>query len=244
MIKLSQESITFIENTSRERYPNEAVFGVLPDLSVIELDNIHPDPVRNFRVDSSQFYENECIALIHSHTVLRGERAHPEIYIDPRSPSCSDIATYLQMGEIPWGILAVGEDALLPIVWLFDYDDDILGKEYISGINDCHSVILRYYWQNFKHRIPMHVHDATWFETDPTMYENNFSRYGFKEVENNLNALQKGDVLLIRLFHESPTHAAVYTGDGMMVHHMANRLSCEERVERWAKRITKVLRLV
>ena len=238
MIQLTQESIDFIKSISRERYPNEAVFGVISEDEVIELTNTHEKPQEQFKVNSDSFYGAGCIALVHSHTVKRGDMGHSEMYIDPRTPSEADMQTQMQM-DIPFGILALDEETTLDIVWFPDLDSEILGQEYISGIHDCYTLIQKYYWQKKGIKLKTVAHSATWFENNPRLYEENYRYGGFED--SSLENIKIGDMVLIRLFHDSPTHAAVYVGNDTIWHHTANRLSHEDSLSKWVKRISKVL---
>lgn len=240
MIKLSDVQIDAIKDTCRRNYPNETVFGVTEDNIVIEFDNIHEDPINMFKIDAEVFYNNNCIALIHSHTIQIGDEGHSECYIDPRSPSEADMILQKQM-DIPFGILALDEETILDIVWFPDLDANILGQEYISGINDCYTLIQRYYHQHLGIELASVPHSATWFENNPNMYEENYEAHGFYEV--NISDIKNGDMILIRIHHDTPTHAGVYVSGDTFYHHLINKLSHEDSLIRWMKRITKVLRL-
>lgn len=37
---------------------------------------------------------------------------------------------------------------------------------------------------------------------------------------------KRGDIILMNIKSKVPNHAGVYLGDGQMLHHMMNRLSC------------------
>lgn len=239
MINLTENAKQFIYDVSRERFPNEAVFGVIAEDEVIELPNTHHDPVNEFKVDAKAFYDNNCIALVHSHTVQIGDTSHPEMYIDPRSPSECDMSTQAQM-DVPFGILALDEETILPIIWFPDLDSNILGQPYISGIHDCYSLVQKYFWQYKNIKLPAMPHSPIWFEGNPQLYDDNYKRYGFVDIQ--LKDLQPGDCILMRLYHNTPTHSAVYIGGDTIWHHVANKLSHEDSLARVQKKIVKAIR--
>lgn len=239
MIKLTDKAIEKIYTISRERYPNEAVFGVIAEDNVIELQNKHSDPINQFVVDAREFYDNGCIALIHSHTVQVGHTSHPEMYIDPRSPSEADMHMQVQM-DVPFGILALDEETILPIVWFPDLDSNILGQPYISGVHDCYTLVQKYFWQHKGIKLPAMPHGPIWFEANPKLYDDNYKRYGFVDIP--LSDLREGDCILIRLYHNTPTHSAVYMGGDVIWHHVANKLSYEDSLARVSRKIIKAIR--
>ena len=54
---------------------------------------------------------------------------------------------------------------------------------------------------------------------------------GFRELQKE-EALQKGDVLLMSILHPTLNHVAIFLGD-MVLHHLADRLSCREPYSEW-----------
>ena len=68
----------------------------------------------------------------------------------------------------------------------------------------------------------------------------NFERAGFRRID--LQDAQRGDVLLAHVFSSRNNHGAVYTGNGLVMHHLGGHLSVEEPVARWQNLITVTLR--
>ena len=50
-------------------------------------------------------------------------------------------------------------------------------------------------------------------------------------------ALEKGDVLLMSILHPTLNHVAIFLGD-MVLHHLADRLSCREPYSEWLLKCT------
>ena len=59
---------------------------------------------------------------------------------------------------------------------------------------------------------------------------------GFRELDSN-ESLQKGDVLLMSILHPTLNHVAIFLGD-MVLHHLADRLSCREPYSAWLQKCT------
>lgn len=238
MIKLTDNQISKIKEVSRLRYPNEAVFVITNKGIAVEMENTAKDPINDFEVDNAKFWSYEPKALVHSHTVLRGTQADMNNYVDARSPSGLDMQSQEAMG-LPWGILAVDEDSVTDIVWFPDMDGEILGQPYISGINDCYTLFQKYYWQNYKVKLKPMAYSPLWWKEDPSLYVSNYASAGFYEIKE--HELQVGDMILIRIAGDIPSHSALYLGNDQIMHHMANRLSTIENYSKWRSRMVTFL---
>jgi len=241
-------SINLINEYVLEQYPKEAVIGYKNN-EVRFFENIHNDPIMQFKIDPIAYKKFKPEILLHSHTLQRGEKCiGPDgVPYDPRTPSYADMVTQKVL-DIPFGIVSTsGEDVSDPLYWP-DYDKPIKGNDYISGVNDCLSVVQRHYWQEHGIKIPDFAREVGFFYEDGkhkpshsiNLYEENYKAVGFYEVE--IEDIQPSDLVLMAIFSSVPTHGAIYLGDDKIVHHLTNRLSGEESMSKWYKKITKVLR--
>jgi cell wall-associated NlpC family hydrolase len=64
----------------------------------------------------------------------------------------------------------------------------------------------------------------------------NAKNTGFRELAKE-EALQEGDVLLMSIMHPTLNHVAIFLGD-MVLHHLADRLSCKEPYSEWLLKCT------
>lgn len=242
MIKLTQKQIEKIQTKSRENYPKESAFGITKKGIAVELKNIAKDPIKDFKINSAEFYDKQFVALVHSHTVVTGaEFSSPHMWIDPRSPSEMDQKTYYALGEIPFGILAITPHDETDILWFKDLEADILGQEYITFVNDCLTVCERYYWQNHKIKMKQYTRSAEWWEADPDKLLDSIIDSGFEVVPQ--GELKVGDMLLITIGpNSSPSHCGIYVGNDEIIHHSPNRKSEKVSYTRYMKRISHVLR--
>ena len=237
---LNDAQLAVIREHTLSVYPNEAVVAITED-GAIPMDNTHPEPRDNFKVDTRDFYRLKGIALVHSHPVILGKpRAEfAGIYADVRIPSKMDMQSQMAM-NIPFGIVSCDGLEVSPILWFPDIDSAIIEKPYISGVYDCFRVIRAYYWQNYKIFLKDIPRNYKWWEDDPDMFTHNFKDYGFNEVSE--PELQAGDVLLIRISGEHESHSGVYIGNDQFVHHLSDQMSKIDNYSRWRKRVTRILR--
>jgi cell wall-associated NlpC family hydrolase len=69
----------------------------------------------------------------------------------------------------------------------------------------------------------------------------NFAQAGFSPVD--ASDLQTGDCFLMQVASSVPNHAAVYLGDGLILHHLQGRLSSRDVYGGyWQKVTTHILR--
>lgn len=104
------------------------------------------------------------------------------------------------------------------------------GRPFVFGVWDCLSLWQDYYQQELGITIPSFDYDEDWWQAKEgrppqDLYMQHYREGGFRLVDN----LQKHDVLLIPI---SPSkvanHAAIYIGDGQILHHLSGRLSKRE----------------
>ena len=68
------------------------------------------------------------------------------------------------------------------------------------------------------------------------MFESCAWRTGFRELRND-EALKNGDALLMSIGAVGLNHVAIFL-DGMVLHHLADRLSCKEPYSEWLLKCT------
>lgn len=206
-----------IEHSEAE-YPREAC-----GLVIIQRGRQVYVPCRNLALDQDQFIidpedyaaadqRGEVIAVVHSHPNL------------PPIPSQADRVACEASG-LAWHIFSphTGEwGALYPT----GYTAPLVGREWAFGTLDCYSIIRDWYRQERCTELPdFHRVDGFWRRGE-NLYMDNFRHAGFYEIP--VNDLQAGDVILMTNGSPMPTHGAVYLGDGMILHHVQNRLSSRE----------------
>jgi len=157
----------------------------------------------------------DVVAVVHSH-VNRSAR-----------PSQADRLGCERSG-LPWLIVAhpSGEVATLaPTGWQLP----LVGREFVWGICDCFTLLRDYYQGELGIAIAAPPDGyAPDFWKDGKTYYSRFAEWGFVELGPE-EAPQRHDVFLMLIkSDEEPNHAGIYLGDGLMLHHLEERLS--ERV--------------
>ena len=100
----------------------------------------------------------------------------------------------------------------------FDYE----GRPFIHGIFDCYTLVRDYYKRNFNIFLPTNIQrDWEWWNKGENLYLENAKDCSFEEAED----IKKHDVLLMKVNSPVPNHAAIYIGEGKILHHMAGRFS-------------------
>jgi proteasome lid subunit RPN8/RPN11 len=195
--------------------------------------NVAEKPEEDFRI-SSQGYaaalvRGELQALIHSHPG------------GPACPSEKDMANQMASG-VPWGIVIPGKE-------LFWFGDQcpiprLRGRVFRHGVTDCYAVIRDWYRLVKKITLLDMPRRDKWWQHGQDIYMANFARAGFERVE--MSEIARGDVLLGRIGFGVTVnnHAALYLGNGLILHHLLNRLSVREPVARWKKVFVVALRYV
>ena len=83
-------------------------------------------------------------------------------------------------------------------------------------------------------------HDEWWLQ-GKNLYEENFEKCGFKPILR--DELRTGDLIFMKVMSPVSNHAAIYLGDGMMLHHIQSRLSTRDMYGGfWLENTTRYLR--
>ena len=165
----------------------------------------------------------EITAIIHSHPTTLP------------NPSDADLVSCENSG-LPWHIVNPYTET-----WGYfeptGYKAPLLGRDWIWGVTDCWSLVRDWYKQEknidlIDYQRPI---DPEEFLKNP-LFEKYANDTGFRELDSN-ESLQKGDVLLMSILHPTLNHVAIFLGD-MVLHHLADRLSCREPYSAWLQKCT------
>ena len=223
-------------------YPNEACAFVV-DGKVVPVRNIHDNPTQQFKVDPSVVVtlQGNVQGFLHSHPYDVEEEASKF----PREwASEMDMIGWIK-DDKPWGIVTTEGESVSDIVW---YDDSIdaiepwEGRQFISGKNDCYSIIRDYYRVELGVALKNFPREMAWWEKGRNHYLDLFAEAGFEEVP--LNQIQTNDLLLVHLGTGVVTHAMLVTGNNQILHHLINRKSGYDTLAKWNRLITKAIRYV
>lgn len=214
-------------------YPNEACAFVV-DGKLVPVENISSNPTEEFELSTKDsILVSKASLFIHS---------HPD---GPPYPSASDMASQ-KAAAIPYGIITCTVDSASKPLWIHDKNliIDIEGRPFVHGIFDCYSLIRAYYKQSKNIVIPDYPRDYNWWEatvekdgsvTSPlNLYLDNFENAGFSQLTNE-ETLEPGDVILMNVGGNVVNHAAVYIGDGLILHHLRDRIARKDHAASWKK---------
>lgn len=237
--------------------PNE-LCGVVVNGAFIPLVNVHPDPQNHFMLsdaDTARYFlkPGTVQAFVHSHPPLQVEGGG---LLGRTCPSAADMRQQDAM-QVPWLIAAYEPESG---VWeYFDFgrhvlDLPLLERDFRHGVEDCYTIIRKWWWQNKAVLLPEYPRDDGWWGNTLTgeaatgdLYRDGFKGAGFERFwPDNPGQLRPGDVFLTQLGTGSKgvyNHGGVFIGNGLIAHHPPNKLSCTasvgprfRRVDFWLRR--------
>src|SRR6185503_12609613 len=194
-------------------YPQEAC-GIIVDGQYVPIQNVAKDPEENFEMPDETWTYYKIQAVVHSHSAKKHKL----------EPSSADISAQMA-SNVPWGIILTDGETSSNILWFGDHtlDEPLIGRNFVHGVTDCYSAIRSWYWQNKHIKLTDQPRDDQWWKNSKDLYTENFKRAGFKEIEE--YEAKVGDVVLINFRSSVPNHGGVLIEDGLLYHHLQNRLS-------------------
>lgn len=218
-----------------EQYPKEACAYILDDM-LVTVPNVSPNPNEEFELA----YEDALImaeaqGFIHS---------HPD---GDRWPSGLDMQTQMQHDK-PFGIVTVTADSCSDSVWWGNHTLSLPLEErpFVHGITDCYSLVRAEKFQRDGIILPDYPRSFEWWERSrgdkvENLYEENFRNAGY-EVVPTTEELKVGDIIFMKIHTDVVSHAAIYIGNGLILHHLRDRFSRIEHASSWKKFTEKVVR--
>jgi cell wall-associated NlpC family hydrolase len=116
------------------------------------------------------------------------------------------------------------------------YVAPLVGREWAHGVLDCYSLIRDWYDQERGIDLPDFTRFDEWWMRGGNLYLDNFETAGFSAVSS--DDMDVGDVLLMQVASPVPNHAAIYLGDGLILHHLQGRLSSRDVYGGYWQKIT------
>lgn len=202
-----------------------------------ECENVHETPTDNF-----SFSPREWAQMVGEGHVIEIWHTHPGY---SAAPSMADRVVLEKLG-LPWHIVSwpdPGHSYTLPC----GYEAPLEGRTFAHGILDCYTLVQDWYQRQRGITLPDFERKDKWWEDPdgPDLYVDNFAKAGFYEVEPEVNVknLEIGDVLLMHAASRKTNHAAVYVGEGRILHHLYGKVSLVQPYGGdWLKRTTHHLR--
>lgn len=224
-----------------ERFPEEACGFVLADGSFLPAKNVSDNPKSHFAIDAQEAVAaGDIVAYIHSHTMEEKDELGRVIPVSAE-PSKLDMENQI-ITDRPWGIsVCDGENVTTPVWWGDQLPiQPLIGRQFLHGISDCYTLVRD--WHRLKGIVyPEHPRDDYWWSTEGLdLYIDNFEAAGFERVYR--RHPMPGDVFLCSLRSKVMNHAGVYVGNGLILHHVPNRLSMETPAQIYQQKMTYLIR--
>jgi Predicted metal-dependent protease of the PAD1/JAB1 superfamily len=227
---MTPETRKAIEAHALAEYPRECCGLVIVRKGrerYIPCRNMATTPSDHFVLDPRDYAaasdEGEITAIAHS---------HPDV---PAQPSQADLVQ-CEESELPWVIVSVMpcDDgpvaAETRIVEPSGYRAPLVGRAWTHGILDCWALCRDWYAAEWNVDLPSPPRfDGWWNDGVSALYNDSALRdANFAPVS--ASELAPGDLILmqIRSKNRVPNHAAIYLGDGLILHHMHGRLSSRD----------------
>lgn len=224
-----------------ECYPNESCGLIVmaeDGECYIRCDNAHEKPSEHFRLSGEAFSEAEELgevkAVVHSHPNASG------------APSDAD-RVQCELSELPWHILSIGMVDGKPDFGMqgycepCGYEAPLEGRQFAHGILDCFTLFKDFLWREYGIRLNNYEREDDWWNKGQELYSmDRLNAEGFFQIK---DEPKRGDIILMNIRSKVPNHAAVYLGNGQMLHHLHGKLSRTEPYGgMWAERTITIVR--
>lgn len=217
-------------------YPKEACGVVIAD-KFIAYPNEHPDPLNNFmfaeKVSKELALGDTPYSVVHSHT--------KEIFLDdPRTPSHEDMKGQRNTG-VQWGIVHSDGENITDILWFGKPSEKpYLGRSYISNVYDCYTLVRDIYFKEYKKDLGSHPRPADWQDWNPHYIDTHYGDMGFKEIAP--KDCRKNDILGFAIGTPYINHLGICQDSKNFFHHLHERRSAIDSINKWRKQLHKVFR--
>jgi proteasome lid subunit RPN8/RPN11 len=178
----------------------------------------------------------EIVSVVHS---------HPNA---PAEPSQADLVACEASG-LPWHIVRVDMVDGAPVggemvsIAPTGYKAPLVGRQFSHGVLDCYQLIVDWYQQERGVTLKQFARADNWWNDGASdLYTEGFPQAGFVRIKDG-DEPQVGDVILmqIRAKNGVPNHAAIYLGDGLMLHHLHGRLSSRDIFGGYFQEVTRAI---
>ena len=182
---------------------------------LIQAENQATNTTITFDLDPAAWLQvqegEEVIGIYHSHP-----SGTPE-------PSLADL-TSCEISELPWHIVTPqgGYRRIEPSGFRAPY----LRRPYVYGVHDCYAIVRDWYNWEWGLNLPNFHRDEEWWKKGQDLFMDNFEDCGFVEIAD--GEAKEGDAFLMQVYSEVPNHVAIYTGGGLILHHVRDRLSSKD----------------
>lgn len=223
---LSDDILVEIRAHAARDYPRESC-----GLVIVRKGRQRYMPCRNVADKNEHFvmHAEDQAAAEDEGAIAMVVHSHPNT---PAIPSHADLVGCERSG-VPWLIVNWPTGA----VFQFEptgYVAPLIGRQFNHGVLDCYTLIRDYYERELGIILPDGDRPDEWWLKGMNIYLDGFESANFERVDKP----QAHDVLLMRVASPVPNHAAVYLGDGRIMHHQMGRLSSKDIYGGWYEKVT------
>lgn len=162
----------------------------------------------------------EVVALVHSHPNMPARASEADLVGCERS-------------ELPWVLVSVMPGPVVDDLRTIEpsgYEAPYVGREWSHGSLDCWGLCRDWYARERGVSLPdPDRRDGWWDDGSSDLYgDHAMTAAGFSRVD--LKSILPGDLILMQIRSRNlvPNHAAIYLGDGQILHHLHGRLSSRD----------------
>ncbi|EEY3498067.1 phage tail protein, partial [Salmonella enterica] len=176
-------------------------------------ENISAEPGMYFRMSPEDYirasFLGEVVALVHSHP---GDGGQPYL-------STVDRTLQIQSG-LDWWLVSDER------IHKFRCVPHLTGRQFEHDVTDCYT-LFRDAYHLAGIDMPDFDREDDWWSQGKSLYLDHLEATGFYRVDP--EDAQPGDVLICCFGSPTPNHAAIYCGNGELLHHIPEQLSKRER---------------
>ena len=222
----SAQALTEAIAHARAEFPKESC-GIIVAGRYVPCFNFATDPLKDFEISPEAYLR--CVkmgkieAIVHSHP-------GGQIF-----PSALDMEKQITTG-VPWIILPLNEDHVLEPVAFGDElpRAPLLNRPFVWGVFDCYSLIRDYYKLTYNIELPNVPREDEWWNKGEDLYLDHLKPAGFREIQ--MHEAKPGDGWLLRFLGSGKlNHAGLLVEDGLILHHLPQRVSRRESAGIWAR---------
>jgi proteasome lid subunit RPN8/RPN11 len=224
---MTPETRSALEAHTLAEYPKECcglVVVVKGRERYVPCRNLASTPDEHFVMDPKDYAAagelGEITMIVHS---------HPDV---SAKPSEADLVQ-CEVWELPWIIVSVMPGPVVEEVRLVEpsgYQAPLVGRAWCHGVLDCWALCRDWYARERGVDLPDPHRDDNWWADGSTDLYNDSALADASFARVSLSELAPGDLILmqVRSKNRVPNHAAIYLGDGLILHHMHGRLSSRD----------------
>lgn len=222
-----------------EQYPREAcgLFAIIKGKErYLPCRNMAETAMEHFILNPEDYAKAEelgdIIAVGHSHPNVSAQ------------PSEADRVSCENSG-LPWLIVSVGKnyDGAVEAMEIREIEPcgfkaPLVGRQFVHGVTDCYTLVQDWYERERNMRLPHFDRRDDWWLKGEDLYMANYAACGFKPIT---GPMEVGDIILMQIRASVPNHAAIYLGDGFILHHFHGRMSSRDVYDGYWQENTRVV---